>query len=427
MIDLIKSALHDLKSQPVLGVVSVIGSALAIYLIMIVVMLQDVKTAPIAPESNRDRFLHCTYGSFKGFNDNQSWNNCPYSYKFVREYFYPLTEPETVTAYSIICNESAVSLPGHPTVGVDCRTTDANYWTVFDFTFLSGAPYTQADMDAGIPLAVITESAARRVFGSTDVVGREFNLDYSPVRVCGVVRDVSSITSKAYAEMWLPVTYKSSDMSDFAGFLSVTMLAPSVGKKEAVRQEYIRMMESVETKTGNMKIEVMNRPYDQWTETCSEVWANMDPDVNTARRNRLLTYLVLFIVPAVNLSEMTRSRMRRRYAEIGVRRAFGCNRMGVIRSVFAENLVLTLIAGAIGLLLAILTCIIFDSELFFQQQAGSLAVSKVIISPSEILRWSTFGWALLACFFLNLLSTGIPAIRASRINIVNALSGYIRK
>lgn len=36
---------------------------------------------------------------------------------------------------------------------------------------------------------------------------------------------------------------------------------------------------------------------------------------------------------------------------------------------------------------------------------------------------STFLWALLFCFILNVLSSGIPSLRASRTDIVKALNG----
>ena len=45
------------------------------------------------------------------------------------------------------------------------------------------------------------------------------------------------------------------------------------------------------------------------------------------------------------------------------------------------------------------------------------------VSVGSLMQWSTFGWALFFCFLLNLLSAGIPALQASRTNIVNALSG----
>ena len=59
----------QLRQQPMISVVSIAGTALAIFLIMLVVMMQQVKVAPFAPESNRDRFLHVHYMSIT----NKSW------------------------------------------------------------------------------------------------------------------------------------------------------------------------------------------------------------------------------------------------------------------------------------------------------------------------------------------------------------------
>ena len=40
-----------------------VGTALSIFLIMLVVMMQQVKVAPFSPESTRNRFLHVHYMS----------------------------------------------------------------------------------------------------------------------------------------------------------------------------------------------------------------------------------------------------------------------------------------------------------------------------------------------------------------------------
>lgn len=63
MKQLFKQAWAQLRQQPIISAVSVAGTALAIFLIMLVVMMQQVKTAPFAPESNRDRFLHVKMSS----------------------------------------------------------------------------------------------------------------------------------------------------------------------------------------------------------------------------------------------------------------------------------------------------------------------------------------------------------------------------
>ena len=87
--------------------------------------------------------------------------------------------------------------------------------------------------------------------------------------------------------------------------------------------------------------------------------------------------------------------------------------------IIAENLVVTLLAGVMGLLLSVAFAYLGNTLLFAQEFSQTL--SPPAVDASILLHGSTFGWALLFCFVLNLLSSGIPAWRASRIGIVNAL------
>ena len=48
----------------------------------------------------------------------------------------------------------------------------------------------------------------------------------------------------------------------------------------------------------------------------------------------LLVIVILLLVPAINLSSMTLSRMRKRMSEIGVRKAFGATANVLLRQVF---------------------------------------------------------------------------------------------
>ena len=58
-----QQAWAQLRQQPLISGVTVAGTALSIFLIMLVVMMQQVQIEPFAPESNRDRFLHVKWGS----------------------------------------------------------------------------------------------------------------------------------------------------------------------------------------------------------------------------------------------------------------------------------------------------------------------------------------------------------------------------
>ena len=54
----IKQILYDFRHQSVISWVTLLGTMLAVFLIMIVVMMQQIQIAPFAPESTRDRTLY---------------------------------------------------------------------------------------------------------------------------------------------------------------------------------------------------------------------------------------------------------------------------------------------------------------------------------------------------------------------------------
>ena len=93
-----------------------------------------------------------------------------------------------MTIYTCMVVSTPVNLPGQPGIGIDLLQTDDAFWHVFDFSFIAGKPYDRATFDAGQPVAVITESVARRLFQTSDAIGREFLLNHAPYKVAGVVR-----------------------------------------------------------------------------------------------------------------------------------------------------------------------------------------------------------------------------------------------
>ena len=424
-----QQAWGQLRQQPLISLVNILGTALSIFLIMLVVMMQQVKVAPFAPESNRDRFLHVRCGSIT----NEEWgegnsSNGPISVRTGRELYKSLETPEAVTLYTIGTTATPVSLPNQPATAVDVKETDDDFWRVFDFAFTAGKPYDRATFDAGQPVAVITESVARLLFGTTDVAGREFLLAHAPYRISGVVRDVSTLAETAYAQVWIP--YTSTDQegntweAGLMGMMSCTILAKSRDDFPAIREECNRRLEAYNRVIGENGWEFIsrNRPYDQEKDAIAYA-ANWEPDLKAERRSRLVIYLILLIVPAINLSSMTQSRLRQRVSEIGVRRAFGSTRGELMGQILGENLIVTLLAGMVGLLLSLAFAYVGDSILFSQEYSATL--NPPTVDASILIHLSTFLWALLFCFVLNLLSAGIPAWRASRMNIVEAIGGRL--
>lgn len=418
----------QLKQHPIISLVSVAGTALAIFLIMLGVMLQQVRVEPFAPESYRDRYLHVKWMSI----GNKDWgpnsnSNGAMGERTGRECFKSLTTPEAVTLYVCYPLPNPVALPGQPSFKAEVRMTDDDFWRVFNFSFINGKPFDRATFDAGQPVAVINESVARRLFGTTEVTGREFLISYAPYRICGVVKDVSTLADSSYGDVWIP--YSATDIAkdvwdDHMGMFSCTILARSRDDFDAIREECNRRRDEFNKVIGEEGWELLyrNRPYDQ-EKNALAFGANWEPDVHAARRSRFIIYLILLIVPAINLSSMTQSRLRQRVSEIGVRRAFGCTRMQLLWQLLCENLIVTLVAGLLGMALSVGFAFLANDMLF--TQAFSFTNSAPMVDASILIHFSTFVWALFFCFVLNLLSAALPALRASRMNIVSALGGRI--
>ena len=180
-----KQAFRLLKENKLLSVISIIGTALAICMIMVIVILYVVNTAGFKPEINRVRSYYFTSVMSEGKEDGRRISYGNAGLPFIRECYYPLKSAELVTAVirDDWSKQSATSMDGRNSYNSRIIETDPAFWKFFDFDFICGAPFTQANFESGIREAVLSESVARVLFGSEQAVGKEIKLDFTVIRV----------------------------------------------------------------------------------------------------------------------------------------------------------------------------------------------------------------------------------------------------
>ena len=251
-----------------------------------------------------------------------------------------------------------------------------------------------------------------------------------PYRIVGVVKDVSSLAPTAYAQVWIPLLSTQITTSNqyswfdgLSGALSVSILAKQKSDFETIRAECARNIKAFNTSIVGYRVHFRGQPDDQLTMS-QRKWANQGPDMKSYYRNLLIIILILLLVPAINLSSMTQSRLRQRVAEIGVRRSFGATRGGIMGQIIAENLVLTFIAAFVGLAFCFLFATVWGSSLFAESRMMYLNTAPTV-EWQMLFNASTFIYAFFFSLLLNLLSSGLPAWKASKVSIVNALTGKI--
>lgn len=92
-----KQAFQLLKENKLLSSISIIGTALAIAMIMVIVITLRATIAPFAPETHRDRMLVFRYAGLQN-KSNVDWqNNGSIGYNTARACFKEMTVPEAVT------------------------------------------------------------------------------------------------------------------------------------------------------------------------------------------------------------------------------------------------------------------------------------------------------------------------------------------
>jgi putative ABC transport system permease protein len=418
---LVKQALATLSENPLLSLISIVGTALAIAMIMVLVIAYEVRSANYRPETNRDRMLYVTRGNYvKPLSSSSSYN----SFRLIKEVFYPLAAAETVTAVSSE-NERLISIPaGRNEYKADVCYTDERFWKVFEFRFLAGKPFTEEDVQSGIKKAVINESLARGLYGTAEVTGKPVLISFVEYTVCGVVPDVSTFAEAAYAEVWTPHTtttfLPNTDTEDTTGNFCCYILARSRSDFPAIREEAGQAIKQFNANLRDGAYELNGQPESHFLSMYRE--GNEQADGKRIVLRYAIVLSILLLVPAINLSGMTLSRMKKRMPEIGVRKVFGATAGDLLMQILSENLVLTLIGGALGLLISYLA-VTFMSDWLLVAETVGMREGTAFVSAEMVVNPMVFIYAFLFCLALNLLSAGVPAWRASRENIVNAIYG----
>jgi putative ABC transport system permease protein len=297
------------------------------------------------------------------------------------------------------------------------RRTDAEYWSILDFTFVAGHAYGESELADGSRVAVLSESAARNLFGDRVAVGQSFETQGQSYTVIGVVRDVSSVRDCAYADIWAPVTTLPSDLwkTTLMGDFNAMLLADSPRHFRAIRAEFAARLPHVVMTEPDRYKSMSGYPRTRLEDIAADAVGTTNDVPRTGMFIGVLALLALMfmLLPAINLVNLNISRIFERVSEIGVRKAFGASTGHLVGQFIVENIVLAVAGGAIGFLLSLWALQLINGS-------GLFPNADFHLNPRIFL----YGLGLSLCF--GVLSGAYPAWRMARLDPVEALRGGSR-
>jgi putative ABC transport system permease protein len=418
----LKLALKVLARRPFFTVVSLLGIGFTLVVLVAASAALDCIVGPYPPETRGDRILKVTWvmlsGGTNGFRTASIHAAGPELARRVRA----LETPQKVSVYAR--NRQAVSYQGGDETVLGMKRTDAAYWEIMDFHFLEGRAFTQDEDASAAPVAVITRDLRQGLFGGQPALGQMLEAVTTRYRVVGVVANVPRpIRDATRADFWVPLgpLTRGHSRADLLGDLNMLLLADKEADSGRIRAELATRLTTVDL-SGMPEYDRI----DAFPETELEALAlgALSPkdrhsfhSIGQARL-RLLGYLaaaalLVMLLPALNLINLNVSRIMERASEIGVRKAFGAPSRELVRQFVVENLVLTLVGGAVGLALAsgLLTVMAHHGWWFHDEFH---------------MNYRIFLYGLLAAVVFGVISGVYPAWRMSRLHPAQALRGGSR-
>ncbi|MCC8153724.1 MAG: ABC transporter permease [Tannerellaceae bacterium] len=407
-----KQAWFIIQANPLVSIISITGTALSIAMIMVVVLIFQIQLAGYAPEDYRARTLYIN--GVRAVSENQR-NGSNFSSEAIKEVIYSLQIPEAVTAYKD--DKRPVSLPSKRLYkSCHIKFADVGFWKVFNFHFLKGQPFSEADFLSAIPKAVVSDKLARELFGTEDVIGQTILLDQDPFTICGIVREVSKAASTAYGEVFVPYTVKADIMSlryseGITGNLVTAILAKDKKDFRAIKDEINLQTNRYNESKTEFRLQYDHEPLDRLDIAIgSSSFRKVEVKDAFIRIGALLLFLL--ILPALNLTGINQAFVQQRRSEVGLRKSFGATIQVLMWQILTENLLTTCIGGAIGLILSFL--LLGWSKSFLLSDDPDLNV-EMLFQPS------LFILILVFILLLNVLTAFLPAYKISRQPIIDAL------
>lgn len=417
----VKLALKVLRRRPFFTAVSLVGVALTLVVLTVVAALFDYAFAPQAPEVRQDRTLLVLGVELRG--DNTT-SNSQAGYGLLDRYARGLPGVERMSVSSQV--QSAFTYVGGDRVRSFLKRTDADFWRILSFEFLEGGPYTDEDVASARPVAVINAATRDRFFGGGPAVGKSFEMDGQRYQVVGVVRDVPFLRLVPFGDVFVPLTLDRSEAwrRELRGPFMGVLLARSRADLPAIQSEFRARMATIDLsgtpfKTATAEAETLFA-------TVARMLLHTGPSRAILGRGagpggyvgKFMTFLsaialAFMALPALNLVNLSVSRALERASEIGVRRAFGASKAALVGQFVLENVVLSLIGGALALVAT-------------EVALRLLTTSGLVPYADFHVNGRVFAWGLLFAVVFGVLSGAWPAWRLSRLHPVEALRGGTR-
>lgn len=329
--------------------------------------------------------------------------------------------PEIESVCGVCHNGTWVSCGGDY-LSASLLSVDTTFFHVFDYKLLEGDRNTCLTADNS---AVLTESFARKLFGTANPMGQTVTIDDTiRFRVTGIMQDLDNtvfchtdmLTNFSRAKLYNMANTDEAFVKgaiNFMGSSVFLLMRPGhsfIGRSRELTKFIGTFWPNFNT--GSWKCEVFTTPFSHLylssIDTSNDVTRRGNP---TLINILMLATLAILLFAVTNYINLTVALSGRRAREMATRQLFGATRRSVFAKLVAESTLLCFVAWLVALLLAMVFAPVMGHQL-----DTTLQVSR-LFSPACI------ALSLLLIAVIGTLSGIIPGLITSRVKPIEIIKG----
>jgi putative ABC transport system permease protein len=279
-----------------------------------------------------------------------------------------------------------------------------SYLTIRDWSFSSGGPFTQTDMDSAARVALIGQTLVDNLFDSgEEPVGAVIRIKNVPFRVIGVLAPKGQSAQGSDQDDVIFIPFTTAERKVFG-----TPFLGSIGAMFASTDRTEDLPEAVEQIRDVLRTRHRLQPdqNDDFTvKTQVDIGKVQEGTSQTLTLMLFSIASVSLLVGGIGIMNILLVSVTERTREIGVRMAVGAKRRHIVMQFLIEAMTLSLVGGALGIVFGIVGA----------KLTTVIAGWPTIISSDVIV--VAFFFSLAVGLFFGL----YPANKASRLNPIEAL------